>query len=57
MTKEWKGSLDEQRNINDDNHLENKNWNSKFAKVLVCEHKWKQNTSTHMKTHERIINI
>jgi hypothetical protein len=44
MTKEWKGSLDEQRNINDDNNLENKNSNSKFAKVVVCKHKWKQNT-------------
>jgi hypothetical protein len=44
MTKEWKGSLDEQRNINDDNNLENRNSISKFAKVVVCEHKWKQNT-------------
>lgn len=44
MTKEWKGSLDEQRHINDDNNLENRNSNSKFAKVVVCKHKWKQNT-------------
>jgi hypothetical protein len=32
MTKEWKGSLDEQRNINDDNHLRKRKLNFKICK-------------------------